>query len=148
MYSPPLQRFFSQPVFVSLGQVSFPLYLLHGTFIRGPLAYAYFVVLPWLQYLKPPSGVKGDGYYVMNCSTWGCISTASLIYVVWFMGLILFCQFWVQAVDFLGVKLSLWFEQVATGKRSFWGTKIQLGSVTDRKMDTTAGQRNEIIESG
>ena len=42
MCSPHLRRFLSHPVFLWLGKISFPLYLLHGTLMRSVLSWLLF----------------------------------------------------------------------------------------------------------
>src|SRR5438552_9182706 len=48
LFSATLQRFLSHRYFVFLGNISFPLYLIHGTFIRIPLQWAVIWMLPRL----------------------------------------------------------------------------------------------------
>ena len=53
-----------------------------------------------------------------------------------------------KTVDFFGVKLSLWFEQVATDKRKFWDFDITFARVAELKTEIKVGQKNEKIEQG
>jgi hypothetical protein len=147
MFSPQLQKFLTHPFFISLGEISFPLYLLHGTFIRGPLAYAYFVILPWLHYLTPPVGIEGAGYYVMECYSLACVSTAVVMYITWIMGLVLFCQIWLMNVDVPGVRFSAWCEQVATGKKGFGESIGSGGSVGGWRLAEEGGKSAERVTS-
>lgn len=120
MFSPTLKRFFSHPKFVYFGTISYPLYLLHGTFIRLPLAWSFFRLLPslpWLDILEETQDAKGEPIILMECNSFGCISTASIMYVLWFALLLAFCRFWKTRIDVYGVTLSKWGEDVVTGKR-------------------------------
>ena len=120
MFSPSLKRFFSNPKFVYVGSISFPLYLIHGTFIRLPLAWGFFRLLPslpWLHILQETNDAKGEPVILMECNSFGCISTAAVMYVLWFMVLLMFCRFWKARIDIHGITFSKWAEDVFTGKR-------------------------------
>jgi hypothetical protein len=135
MFSPQLKKFFSRPLFVWLGSISFPLYLLHGTFIRGPLAYIVLKVLPrlpWIVSEIPTTTASGnpgpvisaatnpaDWYTNMQCNYFACVVTAWTTYIIWFGCVLFVCKLWGKYVDVYGVRMSSWFEQVATGKKGF-----------------------------
>jgi hypothetical protein len=122
MYSPLLKKFLSQPVFVYLGGLSFPLYLLHGTFIRIPLTYLIFRFLPQfpslnaIEYLTDWEGID---YVVVLCDNFTCRLICTVLFFLWFASLLAFCQVWKDYVDIWGVHLSKWAEDVVLGKRSF-----------------------------
>jgi len=138
MFSAPLKKFFSRPLFVWLGSISFPLYLLHGTFIRGPLAYIVLKLLPrlpWIISEIPTTTANGspgpvisaatnpaEWYTNMQCNYFACVVTAWTTYIVWFGCVLFVCKLWGKYVDVYGVRMSSWFEQVATGKKAFGGS--------------------------
>ena len=120
MFSPGLKRFFSNPNLVYVGSISFPLYLLHGNFIRLPLAWSFFRLLPalpWLDVLTETEDPNGEPVILMECNSFGCISTAAVMYILWFAMLLTFCRFWKHRIDIYGVTFSKWGEDVFTGKR-------------------------------
>jgi hypothetical protein len=122
MFSPSLKRFFSHPIFVFFGGISFPLYLLHGTFIRIPLAWAIFKLLPslpWLAVLGQSQETNESKIIRHECTSVTCVSSALLIWLIWFAALVLFCRFWKNRVDIYGVSFSRWGEDVVMGKRPF-----------------------------
>jgi hypothetical protein len=125
MFSPALKRFFSQPIFVFFGSISFPLYLLHGIFIRGPLAWALFRLLPSLPWLPARDSKTLETLVVRrDCRSFICLSSALGICFIWFALLVLFCRFWKNRIDIYGVTLSKWGEEVVMGKRPFGTSNI------------------------
>jgi len=127
LFSPRIRRFLSNSIFVFLGSISFPLYLLHGTFIRLPLAFAFFEILPYLPFLNIlefSQDSRGDPIIIMSCTSTGCRATSCVIFFIWLVGLLAFCRFWKSKVDILGVHFSRWAEDVVLGKR-----EVHLGPV-------------------
>jgi hypothetical protein len=120
LFSPSLKRFLANPAFVFMGSISFPMYLLHGTFIRLPLAWAYFRLipnLPWLDMRLRTLDSQAHVVVVNDYSGLGCRLTCAVVYVLWFALLVSFCRVWKSRVDILGVQASRWVEDVVTGKR-------------------------------
>lgn len=120
-FSPNLKRFFSYRAFVFLGSISFPLYLLHGTFIRLPLAWSLFSLIPSLPFLNVLEYTKdshGDPVIIMECTGFGCKFTATVIFLVWFTVLMMCCRIWKSKVDIIGVHVSKYMEELVTGKRN------------------------------
>ena len=82
LFSPLLQRYLSNRYFLFLGSISFPLYLLHGTFIRIPLQWAIIWVLPRIA----PDALE---YYwedrdvvELRCGQFTCKFMASIIFTI------------------------------------------------------------------
>ena len=120
LFSPSIRRFLSNRTFVFLGSISFPLYLLHGTFIRLPLAWAFFGVLPYLPFLnilEYTEDPKGEPIILMTCRSIGCRITAAILFLTWLAGLLAFCRFWKSKVDILGVHFSRWIEDIVMGRK-------------------------------
>jgi hypothetical protein len=103
-----------------LGSISFPLYLLHGTFIRLPLAYALFQILPRFPSLDI-IGIVPDwddiNVIIFHCRSFKCQFTVGVIWIIWLIALLAFCKLWKEYVDILGVQFSRYAEEVALGKR-------------------------------
>jgi hypothetical protein len=120
LFSPILRRFLSQPIFVFLGSISFPLYLLHGTFIRLPLAYILFQILPRFPSLDI-IGIVPDwddiDVIIFHCRAFKCQFTVGVVWILWLGALLAFCKLWKEYVDILGVQFSRYAEEVALGKR-------------------------------
>jgi hypothetical protein len=96
------------------------MYLLHGTFIRIPLAWAYFHLLQRLPFpisrhvFYYQDGTEG-AYYM--CNSLGCRLEATVIYIVWLGILMQTCRIWKTRVDILGVRFSKWAEDIVMGRR-------------------------------
>ena len=116
LFSTPLRHFLSRSCFVLLGSISFPLYLLHGTFIRIPLQWAVIWLLPRIA----PDALEyyWEDYEVveLKCELYACKFIASIIFIVWFSLLLAFCKFWKDHVDVLGISISRWAEEVSARK--------------------------------
>jgi hypothetical protein len=119
LYSPFLRRFLSQPAFVFLGSISFPLYLLHGTFIRLLLAWLLLKFLPGfsIDVVQQMMGWEGKDVFVLQCDLSFCKLAVSVAYLFWLALLLGFCRLWKEHVDVLGVQLSRWAEEIVLGKR-------------------------------
>jgi len=85
-----LQHLLSHRLLVFLGSVSFPLYLLHGTFMRTVLAWAYYSVHAEWQ--------------------------AAVIFVLWASVLLAACYVWRKTVDEFALLVSRRAEEIASGK--------------------------------
>ena len=112
--SPALRYFLSRRPFVFLGSISFPLYLLHGTFIRTFLQWAVVLVLPHLS--SRALEVRDDECELL-CDSLQCKVMASMIYAVWLVLLLAFCRVWKEYVDVLGIQFSRWAEKVILGEK-------------------------------
>ena len=115
LFSPGLRKFLSRRYFVFLGSISFPLYLIHGTFIRLPLQWAIVKLLPLLA----PNALiyYEDGEVALGCGQVQCKFFATIIYVIWLACLLAASKFWKEYVDVWGIKFSRWGEEFALGKR-------------------------------
>ena len=69
------------------------------------------------------------------------------MYITWIMGLVLFCQIWLRNVDVPGVMLSVWCEQVATGKKGFGESIGIAGRVDEWRVEVEGGKSAERITS-
>lgn len=117
--SPSLQRFFAQAPFIFFGNLSFAMYLLHGTFIRLPLQWAIIHILPALvsdavEYIDDGIGATE---VELICESWSCQFALAIVLLTWFGLLVVSCMLWKKYVDVLGIQFSTWGEQVVTGKR-------------------------------
>ena len=96
------QKVLSHPMMVWLGKISFPLYLLHGTFIRSLFAWMLF----WGQELRPwrhdPKTLK----YPLPSAGWITFSV-----ICFFVPLFLCCHLWVKYVEPLCDRATLWMEE-------------------------------------
>lgn len=122
MNSPLLKRFLSQPLFVYLGGISFPLYLLHGTWIRVFLTWGLYRFLPqWpsLNTVQYFTGWDGQPYVWMLCDNFVCQFAVSVVFCIWLASLLAFCRIWKDYVDVIGVQVSRWGEDVVLGKKPF-----------------------------
>jgi hypothetical protein len=120
MYSPFLKKFLSQRIFVYLGGISFPLYLLHGTWIRIFLTWALYRFLPQFRSLNVAEflvDVDGETYVWMICDSITCKFVVAVVWCIWLSSLLAFCRIWKEYVDILGVQLSQWAEAVVLGKK-------------------------------
>jgi hypothetical protein len=119
LYSSQLRHFFSLRPFLFLGSLSFPLYLLHGTFIR--------LVLQWTLLRFLPQHIPGmvryykdwydDDVVNLDCSTFTPKLVVGITYVIWWILLFLACLIWKRHVDVLGVTFSKFAEDTVLGKR-------------------------------
>ena len=129
LFSPTFRRILSNPAFVFLGSMSFPLYLLHGTFIRLFLAWSLFQLVPRLPFLNIVETVtfkNGQEVLVMQCAGPACRFSALIVFTAWFAGLLLFCRIWKNRVDILGVHFSKWAEDIVMGKRQIEMVPIRI----------------------
>jgi len=119
LYSSKLRQFFSLRPFLFLGNISFPLYLLHGTFIRLVLQWTVLRFLPHhipglVQYYKD---WYDDDVVNLDCSTFMPRLVVGVTYVIWWILLLIACRIWKKYVDVLGVTFSKFAEDVVMGKR-------------------------------
>jgi hypothetical protein len=119
LYSAPIQRFLAQPVFMFLGSMSFPLYLIHGIFIRLPLQWAVIHILPRLasdavDWLELEGGTEA---VELMCHSWNCKFAATIIFIIWFAMLLVGCLLWKKYVDTFAIWCSHRAEDVLMGKR-------------------------------
>ena len=120
MFSPLLRRLLSHPSVVYLGSISFPLYLLHGTWIRLFLTWILYQFLPrfsFLHVIEYRPGFDQDIQVFMACPSIICKFVVAVVFCFWLASLLLFCRIWKQYVDVLGVQCSRWAEDVVLGKR-------------------------------
>jgi hypothetical protein len=130
LFSPGLRRFLSHPMFVFLGSVSFPVYLLHGTFIRIFLTWALFrflPALPFLDILHEYTDTNGDEIVEARCDSVGCHLCALVVLVIWFAFLLAFARLWKSKVDVWAMHVSKYTEDVVTGKREVELPKFPIG---------------------
>lgn len=85
------RRLLTSPIFNFLGRVSFPVYLLHNTFIKS--------VLTWLIYLpsamNPPKNEKGEFQDLVRGSTTHVVIAIAIFYYVLYRS----ASLWVKHVD-------------------------------------------------
>ena len=118
LYSQPMRNFFSYKYFVFLGSISFPLYLLHGTFIRIPLQLWLLRLLPRVDpHAFHIFWAENHTNALLICDTISCRFTAAIIYVVWLGCLLIAARLWKSYVDVLGINFSRWAENVISGKQ-------------------------------
>ena len=107
--SPSAQSMLSLPIMVWLGKISFPLYLLHGTFVRSLFAWVLF----WGQELRPwrhdPQVLK----YPLPSASWITFSV-----ICFFIPLLLCCHLWVKHVEPLCDRATLWMEEIMLCKEN------------------------------
>jgi len=118
LYSQPIRNFFSNKYFVYLGGISFPLYLLHGTFIRIPLQLWLLRILPRIDpnafdIFWEEDHMNAD----LICDTLSCRFATTIIYVAWLGCLLIAAQLWKRYVDVYGINFSRWAESVVSGKQ-------------------------------
>jgi len=121
IYSPDLKRFFSHPFLLFLGSVSVPLYLLHRTLIRGPLAFAYFKLLPtlkWINATEENIRLDHDGVPLIGCNTVRCMVAALGIFRFWFLGLIILAVIWRNYIDLWAISIAFLVQEVFCGTKS------------------------------
>jgi hypothetical protein len=114
-----LQRFFAKAPFVFFGNLSFAMFLLHGTFIRILLQWAVIYILPALVSDALEYNVTEGSITEVEllCESWNCQFTMATLLLAWFGLLAVFCMIWKKYVDVLGIQISTWGEEVVTGKR-------------------------------
>ena len=88
--SPFAQRILSLPPLIWLGKISFPLYLLHGTFIRSLFAWVLF----WGQTLGPSLYDENRQRYPLPSVGWIAFSVVCLM-----LPLLVTCHFWVKYIE-------------------------------------------------
>lgn len=151
LYSQPMRNFLSTKHFVFLGGISFPLYLLHGTFIRIPLQWCVIRLLPRVdpQALNIFFAEDQTNAYLV-CDSFTCRLAATVIYVLWLGALVIAAQLWKRYVDVHGITFSRWAENVISGKQKvglkvpgwprfgglsgFAGARIPIGRVDTEKL--------------
>lgn len=90
LFNPSLQHVLSHRFLVFLGSISFPLYLLHGTFMRTVLTWAYYAVHSQWQ--------------------------IAVVFVFWASLLLATCYVWKRTVDEFALQVSRRAEELTTGK--------------------------------
>jgi len=121
IYSPGLKRFFSHPFLLFFGSISVPLYLLHGTLIRGALAFAYFKFLPtlkWINATEEKIRLDHDGVTLIGCNTVRCMVAAAGIFGFWFLGLIILAVIWRNYIDLWAISIAFLVQEVLSGTKS------------------------------
>src|SRR5579859_2801897 len=108
LYSPLLRSLFSYRIPIFLGSISFGMYLLHGTFIRLPLAWLLFKFLPRfpsLNVIYLGTGWEDDDEEVimLGCESARCKIVVGVTLMVWFMALLASCKLWKKYIDVLGI---------------------------------------------
>jgi peptidoglycan/LPS O-acetylase OafA/YrhL len=118
LHSQPMRTFLSTKQFVFLGGISFPLYLLHGTFIRIPLQWCVIRLLPRVdpQALHMFFAEDQNNAYLV-CDSFSCRLAATVIYVLWLGALVIAALLWKRYVDVHGITFSRWAENVVSGKQ-------------------------------
>ena len=103
-----------------LGSISFPLYLIHGIFIRLPLQWALIHILPRLASDAVERfeiyGAGKEGVELM-CQPWSCKFAATIVFSVWFAMLLGGCLLWKKYVDTFAIWCSRRAEEILMGKR-------------------------------
>ena len=101
-----------------LGSISFPLFLLHGIFIRLPLQWAVIHILPRLASDAVDrfeiEGVDKEGVELM-CHSWSCKFAAAIVFSVWFAMLLGGCLLWKKYVDTFAIWCSRRAEEILMG---------------------------------
>ena len=122
LYSPLLRSLFSRRIPVFLGSISYGMYLLHGTFIRLPLAWLLFKFLPQYRSLEvihivPRWEDDDEEIIILGCHSIGCKLVVGITVLLWFMALLATCKRWKKHVDVLGIRFSRWMEEIVLGKK-------------------------------
>lgn len=122
LYSPLLRSLFSHRIPVFLGSISYGMYLLHGTFIRLPLAWILFKFLPRFPSLEiihivPRWEDDDEEVIILGCHSVGCKLIVGIILILWFIALLTTCKLWKKYVDVLGPRFSRWLEDIVLGKK-------------------------------
>lgn len=105
--SPFAQWLLSFRVTTWLGKISFPLYLLHGTFIRSLFAWVLF----WGQNLGPSKYDENFERYPLPSSAWIAFSV-----IVLMIPLLLACHLWVRLIEPLFDRIIVWMENAMVRK--------------------------------
>ena len=97
------------------------MYLLHGTFIRTILVWAFYGFLNGRPEVGRGSAETVD---LVNFSASKYISilwviSATIIFLAWGMLLVAVCNIWRNTVDKSAIRYSRWLEEVANGKFLF-----------------------------
>ena len=101
--SPLAQRALSFSVMLWLGKISFPLYLLHGTFIRSLFAWILFAGAE----LGPSKyGDEGEQRYPLPSAAWTTFAVVCLL-----APLLLACHFWVKYLEPAFDRFITWMER-------------------------------------
>jgi hypothetical protein len=120
MFSPLLRRIFSHRSVIYLGSISFPLYLLHGTWIRLFLTWALYQFLPQFSFLgviEYRPNEDEDVRVYLACNSIICKLVVAVVFCIWMASLLAFAKFWKDYVDILGLHSSRWAEDVVLGKK-------------------------------
>ena len=105
--SPFAQGILSLPPLIWLGKISFPLYLLHGTFIRSLFAWVLF----WGQTLGPSLYDENMQRYPLPSASWVAFSVACLM-----IPLFLTCHLWIKYIEPFFDRIVVWMEKVMVWK--------------------------------
>jgi peptidoglycan/LPS O-acetylase OafA/YrhL len=102
------RRVLTSPVFNFLGRVSFPVYLMHNTFIKS--------VLTWMVYLpsamNPPRNEKGEQMDLQRGSTTHVFIAVAVFYYLLYRT----AAYWVQHIDPMCAKIVSKFTRWAYGE--------------------------------
>ena len=105
-FSPHVQTALSVAPMVWLGKVSFPLYLLHGTFVRSLFAWILFAG----GKLGPSARDKGILKYPLPSNAWIAFSVICLL-----IPLLICSHLWVKYLEPVFDKITLWLEGIMLG---------------------------------
>ena len=96
------------------------MYLLHGIFIRLPLAFTYFRILPtlfpaleWFQDLVDDEDNHYTGLLLNGVL---CRFLVTVVWFVWLACLITVCRVWKDKFDPLVVRFCKWIEEIVVGR--------------------------------
>ena len=101
--SQPIQKALSIAPMVWLGKISFPLYLLHGTFIRSLFAWILFAG----QELSPSARDENVLKYPLPSNIWIAFSVICLM-----LPLLISCHLWIKYLEPCFDQMTLWMESV------------------------------------
>ena len=118
IFNPSLQEILSKPIFIFLGSISFPMYLLHGTFIRTILVWAFYGFLNGRPEVGRGSAETVDlvNFSASQYSSNHWVISATIICLASAALLVTICNIWKNTVDKFAIKNSRWVEEVGNGK--------------------------------